>query len=107
MFAIVGLVVVLNSQRAGIEGKPRYQLYYALAAGVMTSGLLVVAAHFTWRSWKPWNFFLESVEIVGFAAFWIVQTFELWDAGVGAPVPVKELIPGAEARRLGCGPATE
>ena len=103
MFAIVGLVVVLNSQRAGAEGKPRYQLYYALAAGVMASGLLVVVVHLAVSGWKPWNFALESVEITGFAAFWIVQTFELWDVGVGAPVPVKELVPGAAARRLRSG----
>jgi uncharacterized membrane protein len=107
MFAVVGLVVVLNSQRAGVERKPRYQLYYALAAGVMASGLVVFAVHFAWGSWKAWNFFLESVEILGFAAFWIVQTFELWDLGVGAPVPVKELIPGTEAHRLRRRPASE
>lgn len=107
MFAIVGLVVVLNRQRARREGKRCYQRYYALAACIMASGVLVAAAHLLWKSWKPWNFCLESVEIIGFAAFWIVQTFELWDTGVGAPVPVKDLLPSADARRTRNGPTTK
>lgn len=53
MFIIVGVVVVLNSQRTGVEDKPRCQLYYALAGGVMASGQLVVPAHFVWARRKP------------------------------------------------------
>jgi hypothetical protein len=94
MFVVVGVVVVLNSWRAGAQGKPHYQRGYLLAACVMACGLLVFAVHQwvwkNWKPWKPWNFYLESVEIVGFAAFWIVQTFELWDMGVGDPIPPRK-----------------
>ena len=93
MFAIVGIVVVLNSRRAGVQGKPRYERSYAIAAGVMAAGVLVVVGHLVVDTWKPWNFTLESVELLGFAGFWIVQTFELWDLGAGAPVPMRALMP--------------
>lgn len=97
MAAILALVVVLNAQRAGVRGKLEYRNRYRLAVGIMALGAVPVVAHFVWASFKPWNFVLESIEMGGFTAFWIMQTFELWDLGVD-PVPVTELLPGAQAR---------
>ncbi len=97
MAAILALVVVLNAQRAGVRDKPAYRRLYRLAVVFMAMGVVPVTAHFVWASFKPWNFVLESIEIGGFTAYWIMQTFELWDLGVD-PVPVTELLPGAQER---------
>lgn len=97
MAAILALVVVLNAQRAGVRGKPGYRVRYGLAVLFMAMGVVPVIAHLVWPSFKPWNFMLESIEMGGFTAFWMMQTFELWDLGVD-PVPVTELLPGAQAR---------
>ena len=65
-------------------------------AGHGPLGVVPVLAHLKWESFRPWNFVLESIEIGGFTAFWIMQTFELWDLGVD-PVPVRYLRPGTKA----------
>lgn len=83
MFVVVGVVVYLNSRRAGGKYKATYR-WIALA---MASGLLILVVHFLADGWRTWNFWLESLEILAFGAFWIVQTFELWDEGVAQPEP--------------------
>jgi hypothetical protein len=97
MAAILALVVVLNALRAGVRRKRAYRVSYWIAVGVMVLGVVPVIAHWVGASYKPWNFVLESIEMGGFTVFWIVQTFELWDLGVD-PVPVTELLPGAQGR---------
>jgi hypothetical protein len=43
--------------------------------------LFIVRPH-----WDQWVFGLEAIEIGLFAAFWLVQTVELWTPGL-RPVP--------------------
>ena len=91
MFVIIWLVVVLNSRRyyrqlAERPGTSRggrlFNRYTNIAIGMAVAaavdGLVIGGLHMI--------FWLECSLIVGFCAFWVLQTQELWEQGI-RPVP--------------------
>lgn len=56
-----------------------YRRFYRIIAVVMVVTLIaVVAAHLAHRGWEFWVLVIESALILEFAAYWVVQTIELW-----------------------------
>jgi hypothetical protein len=56
----------------------RYQLFYWVIAGLM---LVTLIAVFTLHlGGSDWGILIESALILEFAAYWVVQTIELWDS---------------------------
>jgi hypothetical protein len=62
--------------------------YRAVAAFMFVAGLGVVLTAPLGIEWEHKVFWLEALEIVPFAIFWTLQTFEAWDDGVVAPTSV-------------------
>jgi hypothetical protein len=84
----------------GKQGKGRFHAFYRGTALLMLVTLIgVVTLHLVLAdSWRLWIIWLESALILEFAAYWVVQTIELWDD----PDP-REQLPGGAQRRLGEG----
>jgi hypothetical protein len=85
----------------GQQGERRYQRFYRATAVVMLVTLIaVVTAHLVLRDWMGdlWIIVLETLLILEFAAYWVVQTIELWDR----PDP-REGLPDGARRRLAEG----
>lgn len=58
----------------------RYQCCYWVIGGMMVATLIaVIALHLKHPGWEPWVLLMETLVIVEFAAYWVVQTIELWD----------------------------
>lgn len=54
---------------------------------MVVSAVAIIALHAA-TLWQHWLFVLEATLIILFAAFWVVQTVELWDEGLRrAPPP--------------------
>lgn len=83
----------------------RYQLIYCVIAGVMLVFLIaVVTLHFVRPNWWMGDLeiiVLESVLVLLFAAYWMVQTIELWDSP-----DRRERLPEAARNRLAQGRTT-
>jgi uncharacterized membrane protein YkgB len=63
----------------------RFNTYTAIGTFMVVAALVFL---FIVRPlWNQWVFGLEAVEIGLFAAFWLVQTVELWDNGLRPKVP--------------------
>ena len=60
----------------------RYRTIYRVIAGLMLVTLIaVVILHFVLKdNWRYWILALESFLILEFAAYWVVQSIELWDS---------------------------
>jgi hypothetical protein len=89
MFAAILGVVVRNAlgfhrkQLArGEPTPPPYGNRYAVIAGLMLAGAGGMAAWNLTVGWDHAVLFIESWLIALFAAFWAIQTEELWDGGV-------------------------
>ena len=89
MFACIVAVVVLNArgfhakQRA--QGKdPRHLATnrYAVIAGLMVAAVVGIGGWDVAVGWDHAVLFIEGALISLFAAFWLMQTEELWDGGV-------------------------
>jgi hypothetical protein len=62
------------------EGTNAYVLFYRIIAVVMVVTLIaVVAAHLAHRGWELWVLVIETTLILEFAAYWVIQTIELWN----------------------------
>jgi hypothetical protein len=74
---IVGLEdVSMSPHRRG------YQLWYrAIAISMLVTLIFVVFLHLVHNNWAQtvWGLVIEAVLILEFAAYWVVQTFELWN----------------------------
>lgn len=59
----------------------RYHRFYRWVAWVMLATFVaVIIVHFTLQDrWRLWILWLESLLILQFAVYWVVQTIELWD----------------------------
>ena len=76
-----GLVVVVLTNARHTPGTRLTRLYIALAAGMGLAVLLELVHRALPRF--GWTLLATETSLVGlFATFWIVQTVELWDAGV-------------------------
>lgn len=58
----------------------RYRLIYRVIAVAMLLTLIgIVTLHFVLKdNWRLWILALESILILEFAAYWVVQSIELW-----------------------------
>ncbi|MEB4207572.1 hypothetical protein [Mycobacterium sp. 94-17] len=71
--------VVGHEDEAKSPHRRRYQWCYRGIAGAMVVTLIaVIALHLIHPRWQLWVLLMESLVILEFAAYWAVQTFELW-----------------------------
>jgi hypothetical protein len=87
----------------GKQGKGRFHSFYRGTALLMVATLIgIVTLHLVLKdSWRLWIIWLESALILEFAAYWVVQTIELWDTpDPRAPHPDGAQLPPAEGRGL-------
>jgi hypothetical protein len=66
----------LDTRRASLHA-----LYIALA-GAMVAALAIIAIVGKATRWPYWTILLEVVVLTLFAAFWLIQTWDLWDQGI-------------------------
>jgi hypothetical protein len=98
MFAIVGVVMVLNARSA----QPGYRPVYAVTAGLMVVGVLVaVLGKIVDGDWRHQILWLELLELAPFAVYWAAQTLEHWEGGVptGAEREVRAEMMGVQQGR--------
>jgi hypothetical protein len=93
MFACIVAVVVLNAldfhEKEQEAGKaPRHPLTnrYAVIAGLMVAGAGAMGVWDWTVGWDHAVLFIEGWLISLFAAFWLIQTEELWEGGVRTTV---------------------
>jgi hypothetical protein len=91
MFACIVGVVVLNSldfhrkeEEAGKNPRPPATNRYAVIAGLMVAGAGAMGVWDWTVGWDHAVLFIEVWLISLFAAFWLIQTEELWEGGVRA-----------------------
>jgi hypothetical protein len=89
MFAGIALVAVFNACYAALEGRAT-ALAYIVIAVLMTLTLVVLILLFTVVkvSGRPAILLFESALIIEFAAFWLIQTRDLWHLCRYRPKPV-------------------
>ncbi len=91
LFVCMVVVVIANArgkarQTAGGQGRPMVRRdlangYLAIAVLAVVSG--AVLGLVTWLAdWAHGLFWIEASQIALFAAFWLLQTWDLWNAGV-------------------------
>jgi hypothetical protein len=57
-----------------------YQRFYrGIAVAMLGTLIVVVAVHLLHPSWERWIIVLEAALILEFAAYWVVQTIDLWN----------------------------
>jgi hypothetical protein len=88
LFLLIGAVVLINAVRyrrqddgGALVGNP-----YSLIAVLMALAAVVFGLAAWLTNWQHAILWLEVSEIVLFAAFWLIQTRELWDDGL-RPMP--------------------
>ncbi len=81
MFVGIIAVIVLNARSAQAADQPRgYVATYGTIATVMALALAaIVVIRISLGQWQHIVIWVEAVLILAFAAFWVVQTKELWD----------------------------
>jgi hypothetical protein len=91
MFLCIVAVSAVNAREQ--EGRLRH--VYAAIAVAMLAALVAfpLAGHFL--DWTHWILWIEAVLISLFAAFWLVQTKELWHDGLRRPADERAPEPGA------------
>jgi hypothetical protein len=80
MFLLIGVVIVINAR--GTPSRLYRTIYIALAAAMVLGVVGVLIGKLIDSDWRNQILVLEIVEIIPFAVFWGVQTFEHWDGGV-------------------------
>lgn len=85
LFAFVVAVVVMNAQGLARCPGRRFANRYAVIAALMVGALVVLGGAALLTDWAHAVLWLESVLIALFAVFWLLQTVELWSAGIRAP----------------------
>jgi hypothetical protein len=90
MFAFIFVVVVINAQKSTTTPKfrPRYAAvqWFMVGSVVVFVGTKLISSAFD-HPWAHYILLIEISMIVAFAAFWILQTTELWNAKPGLPAP--------------------
>ncbi|HET6816557.1 MAG TPA: hypothetical protein VFH66_04950 [Mycobacteriales bacterium] len=81
MFACIFVVVSLNAAAHWDGRRWLRDTYVAIASG-MALAMIVVGVVALATSWQHATLVIEGVFITLFAAFWSVQTHELWSAGL-------------------------
>jgi hypothetical protein len=74
------LTAFCTAYLAGREEDNPYRLFYRIIAVVMVVTLIaVVASHLAHKGWELWVLVIEAALILEFAAYWVIQTIELWN----------------------------
>jgi hypothetical protein len=83
MFACIVAVVCINAREFKDEKPHERSLRnrYAAIAGAMV-GSSVAIGFAGYLGWAHWLIAIETALIVLFAAFWLIQTIDLWDEGL-------------------------
>jgi hypothetical protein len=93
MFVCIVGVVLLNayqfSRKQGDRTPVGPNRYLAIAVAMVVGPLLMWGADRLW-GWDHAVLWIEGLLIVLFAAFWLIQTEELWNEGVRKDVPEPE-----------------
>ena len=55
-----------------------YRAYQMIAVGMILTLAVVVVLHFAVSNWSHWVIVVETLLIGEFAAYWVIQTIELW-----------------------------
>lgn len=82
LFAFIVAVVVMNAWDFAVERSGRVTNRYAAIAALMVGTLVVLGGAALFTGWDHAVLWLETLLIAQFAAFWLLQTVELWKAGV-------------------------
>jgi hypothetical protein len=89
LFVLIAVVVVINAlryRRQGDAGPLAGNPYSIIAASMVLSA--VVFGLLAWlTAWQHAILWLEVLQIALFAAFWLIQTKELWDDGLRVMPP--------------------
>jgi hypothetical protein len=104
MFGLLGINALVNGynlyetrkhQPDPPPGQPRKRVVWRFntytAIGTFMLVIALVFLFIVRPRWEQWVFGLEAIEIGLFAAFWLVQTVELWDNGLRPKVPPAEV----------------
>jgi hypothetical protein len=107
MFVAIIITVVITAFLVSKQQSPHkggYQRAYQIVAALMgLTLLLVIAVHLAW-GWNHWLIALESALILEFAAYWVIQTIELWDAPNRIELIPEEMQPQLAQCREKVGP---
>jgi hypothetical protein len=108
MFIAIIITVVITAFLVSKQQSPHkgaYQRAYQIVAVLMgLTLLLVIAVHLAW-GWNHWVIALEAALILEFAAYWVIQTVELWQAPNRIELIPEEMQPQMAERRDKAGPA--
>jgi FtsH-binding integral membrane protein len=92
MFVAIIITVCISAAFARHQTSPHTKLYFWLYLGVATAmvvSLVAVGAYrITHSQWGHWVIVIEALLIAEFAAYWTIQTVELWNVKTR-----KELLP--------------
>jgi hypothetical protein len=73
--------VVKREEDSKSPHRHAYQRFYRVIAVVMLVTLItIVTLHLARPNWELWTLAIETALILEFAAYWVVQTIELWKA---------------------------
>ncbi|GAC68227.1 hypothetical protein [Gordonia soli] len=82
LFVLIGLVVACNAYLAARQHSswksPYAVVYTTISAAMILTAAVVVVVHL-WTRWPYAIFVVEAALLAEFAAFWLVQTKELWN----------------------------
>jgi hypothetical protein len=83
MFLCIVAVVCINAREYKDEKPDERSLRnrYAAIAGAMVGSSLAIGFA-GWLGWSHWLIAIETVLIVLFAVFWLIQTIDLWQRGL-------------------------
>jgi hypothetical protein len=105
MFIAIIVTVVITAflserqEKAKSPHRGRYHFFYTVIAWGMIGTLVgVIALHFTLGAWNHWVILIETLLILEFAAYWAIQTVELWNT-----LDRKELLSAPDQRLLSKG----
>ncbi|MGW4477073.1 hypothetical protein [Rhodococcus triatomae] len=93
---VIGVAIASAVSAAYTPDGARYaRLYRVVATAMMATLVAVVVVHLAFPDWGHLVIVTEALLIVEFAAFWIVQTVELWNV-----VDRTDLYEGGDAPRM-------
>jgi uncharacterized membrane protein (UPF0136 family) len=82
IIATVGITAFLVKHQDESKSRHRrgyYRWYASIAAAMIGTLLTVIALHFALDAWNHWIIAIEALLILEFAAYWAIQTIELWN----------------------------
>lgn len=95
MFGFIVAVALVNASRVdsfvatggslSMLSVGQFRLAYRLVAVVMLLTIVAAAVLAVTDPWRHWVFVVESVLLVAFSAFWVLQTVQFWKDGSPAP----------------------